>query len=210
LVDRAFIDDPSVALELASLTDLNGSLIVSPHLMANIAAAAALVRSIGVQPEEIVKALQEFQLDAHRIQLVLEKDGVIWVDDSKATNPHAAAAALSSFDSVIWIVGGLLKGVDISNLVSRYSSKLKAAIVIGLDRSAVLEALAEHAPSTQVFEVNTEAADVMSKAVRVAKTMAAEGDVVLLAPAAASMDQFKDYADRGNQFAAAVSREVQE
>lgn len=210
LVDRAFIDDPSVALELASLTDLNGSLIVSPHLMANIAAAAALVRSIGVQPEEIVKALQEFQLDAHRIQLVLEKDGVIWVDDSKATNPHAAAAALSSFDSVIWIVGGLLKGVDISNLVSRYSSKLKAAIVIGLDRSAVLEALAEHAPNTQVFEVNTEAEDVMSKAVRVAKNMAAEGDVVLLAPAAASMDQFKDYADRGNQFAAAVSREVQE
>jgi UDP-N-acetylmuramoylalanine--D-glutamate ligase len=210
LVDRAFIDDPSVALELASLTDLNSSLIVSPHLMANIAAAAALVRSIGVQPEEIAKALQEFQLDAHRIQLVLEKDGVIWVDDSKATNPHAAAAALSSFDSVVWIVGGLLKGVDISNLVSRYSTKLKAAIVIGLDRSAVLEALAEHAPNTQVFEVNTEPKEVMSEAVRVAKTMAAEGDVVLLAPAAASMDQFKDYADRGNQFAAAVSREVQE
>jgi UDP-N-acetylmuramoylalanine--D-glutamate ligase len=73
LVDRAFIDDPGVALELASLTDLNSSLIVSPHLMANIAAAAALVRSVGIQPEEIAQALQEFQLDTHRIQLVLEK-----------------------------------------------------------------------------------------------------------------------------------------
>ncbi len=209
LVDRAFIDDPGVALELASITDLNSSLIVSPHLMANIAAAAALVRSVGIQPEEIAKALQEFQLDAHRIQLVLEKDGVSWIDDSKATNPHAAAAALASFDSVVWIVGGLLKGVDISSLVSRYEAKLKAAIVIGLDRSPVLEALAEHAPNTKVFEVTSEAQEVMSEAVRLAKTVAVDGDVVLLAPAAASMDQFKDYADRGNQFAAAVSREVQ-
>jgi UDP-N-acetylmuramoylalanine--D-glutamate ligase len=210
LVDRAFIDDPGVALELASLSDLNSSLIVSPHLMANIAAAAALVRSVGIQPEEIAKALQEFQLDAHRIQLVLEKDGVSWVDDSKATNPHAAAAALASFDSVVWIVGGLLKGVDISNLVFKYQAKLKAAIVIGLDRSQVLEALADHAPNTQVFEVTSESQEVMTEAVRLAKAVAVEGDVVLLAPAAASMDQFKDYADRGNQFAAAVSKEVQD
>jgi UDP-N-acetylmuramoylalanine--D-glutamate ligase len=210
LVDRAFIDDPGVALELASLTDLNSSLIVSPHLMANIAAAAALVRSVGIQPEEIAQALREFQLDAHRIQLVFEKDGVSWVDDSKATNPHAAAAALASFDSVVWVVGGLLKGVDISNLVFKYQAKLKAAIVIGLDRSPVLEALAEHAPNTQVFEVTSESQEVMGEAVRLAKAVAVEGDVVLLAPAAASMDQFKDYADRGNQFAAAVSREVQE
>jgi UDP-N-acetylmuramoylalanine--D-glutamate ligase len=210
LVDRAFIHDPGVALELASLSDLNSSLIVSPHLMANIAAAASLVRSVGIQPVEIARALQEFQLDAHRIQRVLERDGIVWVDDSKATNPHAAAAALASFDSVVWIVGGLLKGVDISALVSRYSSKLKAAIVIGLERSQVLDALAEHAPSTKVFEVTSESQEVMSEAVRLAKAVAVEGDVVLLAPAAASMDQFKDYADRGNQFAAAVSREVQE
>jgi UDP-N-acetylmuramoylalanine--D-glutamate ligase len=210
LVDRAFIDDPGVALELASITDLNSSLIVSPHLMANIAAAAALVRSVGIQPEEIAKALQEFQLDAHRIQLVLEKDGVSWVDDSKATNPHAAAAALASFDSVVWIVGGLLKGVDISSLVSRYEAKLKAAIVIGLDRFPVLEVLAEHAPNTKVFEVISQSQEVMTEAVRLARTVAVDGDVVLLAPAAASMDQFKDYADRGNQFAAAVAREVQE
>jgi UDP-N-acetylmuramoylalanine--D-glutamate ligase len=210
LVDRAFVDDPGVALELASLADLNSGLIVSPHLMANIAAASALARSVGIQPEEIARALQEFELDAHRIQLVLQKDGISWVDDSKATNPHAAAAALSSFDSVVWIVGGLLKGVDISNLVSRYSTKLKAAIVIGIDRSPVLEALEKNSPTTKVFEVNTELEDVMCEAVRLAKAVAVDGDVVLLAPSAASMDQFKDYADRGNQFAAAVTKEVKE
>ena len=209
LVDRAFVDDASEALELATLEDLNDSIIVSPHLMSNIAAAASLARAAGVQPQEISKALQEFELDHHRIELVLRQDGIEWVDDSKATNPHAAAAALSSFDSVVWVVGGLLKGVDISDLVSRYSPKLKAAIVIGLEREPVLEALAKHSPNTLVHEVNVESSQVMSEVVRIAKGIATEGDAVLLAPAAASMDQFKDYAHRGTLFAEAVTREVQ-
>lgn len=209
LVDRAFVDDASEALELATLEDLNDSIIVSPHLMANIAAAASLSRAAGVQPHEISKALQEFELDHHRIELVLRQDGIEWVDDSKATNPHAAAAALSSFDSVVWVVGGLLKGVDISDLVARYSAKLKAAIVIGLDREPVLEALAKHSPNTLVHEVSVESSEVMNEVVRVAKGVATDGDTVLLAPAAASMDQFKDYAHRGRLFAEAVTREVQ-
>jgi UDP-N-acetylmuramoylalanine--D-glutamate ligase len=208
LVDRAFVDDPGVALELASLTDLRNISIVSPHLMANIAAAAAIARSVGVQPQEISGALQNFKLDAHRIELVLEKDGISWVDDSKATNPHAAAAALSAFESVIWIVGGLLKGVDINNLVARYSNKIKAAIVIGVDRQPVLLALAQHSPATEVFEITAENAEVMNEVVRVAKLVATPGDTVLLAPAAASMDQFKDYSERGNLFAQAINREV--
>jgi UDP-N-acetylmuramoylalanine--D-glutamate ligase len=131
------------------------------------------------------------------------------VDDSKATNPHAAAAALSSFDSVVWVVGGLLKGADISDLVAKYSSRLKAAIVIGLDRAPVLEALAQHSPNTLVHEVTVPDAEVMTQVVRLAKEIAVSGDVVLLAPAAASMDQFKDYAHRGEQFAAAIRKEVQ-
>ena len=208
LVDRAFVDDPSVALELASLSDLNSSIVLSPHLMSNIAAAASLARAAGVQPSEIATALQQFELDAHRIQLVLAKDGISWVDDSKATNPHAAAAALASFDSVVWVVGGLLKGVDISDLVSRYASKVRAAIVIGLDRAPVLEAFAKFAPSTQVFEIVSEPSEIMNEVVRIAKDVAREGDTVLLAPAAASMDQFKDYAQRGEFFATAVKREV--
>jgi UDP-N-acetylmuramoylalanine--D-glutamate ligase len=208
LVDRAFVDDPSVALELASLSDLNSSIVLSPHLMSNIAAAASLARAAGVQPSEIAAALQQFELDAHRIQLVLAKDGISWVDDSKATNPHAAAAALASFDSVVWVVGGLLKGVDISDLVSRYASKVRAAIVIGLDRAPVLDAFAKLAPSTQVFEIVSEPGEIMNEVVRIAKDVAREGDTVLLAPAAASMDQFKDYAQRGEFFATAVKREV--
>ena len=208
LVDRAFVDDPSVALELASLSDLNSSIVLSPHLMSNIAAAASLARAAGVQPSEIATALQQFELDAHRIQLVLAKDGISWVDDSKATNPHAAAAALASFDSVVWVVGGLLKGVNISDLVSRYASKVSAAIVIGLDRAPVLEAFAKFAPSTQVFEIVSEPSEIMNEVVRIAKDVAREGDTVLLAPAAASMDQFKDYAQRGEFFATAVKREV--
>ena len=210
LVDRAFVDDASVALELASLGDINQNIIVSPHLMSNIAAAASLVRAAGLQPQEIARALQSFELDHHRIELVLRQEGIDWVDDSKATNPHAAAAALSSFDSVVWVVGGLLKGVDISDLVTRYSPKLKAAIVIGVDRTPVLEALAMHSPNTQVHEVSADAVEVMTQVVRIAKDIAVSGDVVLLAPAAASMDQFKDYAHRGEQFAEAVRKEVQD
>jgi UDP-N-acetylmuramoylalanine--D-glutamate ligase len=208
LVDRAFVDDPAMAVELASLSDLNSSVFVSPHLMANIAAAASLARAVGVQPKEIAGALQQFELDAHRIQVVLVKDGISWVDDSKATNPHAAAAALSSFDSVVWIVGGLLKGVDISDLVSRYAAKVKAAIVIGVDRQPVLDAFAKLAPGTQVFEITSEPSELMTDVVRIAKDIARTGDAVLLAPAAASMDQFKDYAQRGEFFATAVKREV--
>ena len=208
LVDRAFVDDASEALELASLTDLHNIAVVSPHLMANIAAAAALVRAAGVQPQEIASALRDFKLDAHRIELVLDKAGIKWVDDSKATNPHAAAAALSSFDSVIWIVGGLLKGVDISDLVSRYKEKVKAAIVIGLERDDVLEAFKSHSPDTQLFEITSSSENIMTDVVKIAKSVVQQGDVVLLAPAAASMDQFKDYAQRGELFAQAVNREV--
>jgi UDP-N-acetylmuramoylalanine--D-glutamate ligase len=209
LVDRAFVDDASEALELASMADLNENIIVSPHLMANIAAAASLVRAAGLQPAEIANGLKAFQLDHHRIELVKRQDGIDWVDDSKATNPHAAAAALSSFDSVVWVVGGLLKGVDISNLVAKYSSRLKAAIVIGVDRAPVLEALAQHSPNTLVHEITVPDAEVMTQVVRIAKEIAVSGDVVLLAPAAASMDQFKDYAHRGEQFAEAIRKEVQ-
>jgi UDP-N-acetylmuramoylalanine--D-glutamate ligase len=208
LIDRAFIDDPSVAEELATLDDLKHIALVSPHLISNIAAAAAIARAAGVQPQEIASALREFRLDAHRIELVLEKDGISWVDDSKATNPHAAAAALATFDSVIWVVGGLLKGVDVSPLVERYGKKIKAAIVIGLDREPVLAALSLHAPNTKVFEITVEPTEVMTSVVKIASSIAVTGDTVLLAPAAASMDQFKDYADRGNAFAQAIKKEV--
>ncbi|MEY4042453.1 MAG: hypothetical protein RL529_20 [Actinomycetota bacterium] len=206
LVDRAFLDDrANNALEIATLEDLAQIGVLTPHLMANAAAATALARSAGVEPADIREAIRNFKLDAHRIELVAEANGVRWIDDSKATNPHAADASLASFESVVWIVGGLLKGVDISELVKKYAAKLSAAVVIGKDRAAVLEALAQNAGRVPVVEIQAESGQaVMDEAVAAAAKYAKDQDVVLLAPAAASMDQFKDYADRGNSFAKAA------
>lgn len=201
LCDRAFLDDRgNSALEIATLEDLAEIGVLTPHLMANAAAAVALARSYEIAPEDIRKALRSFRLDSHRIQLVAEKNGVRWIDDSKATNPHAAAASLNSFENIIWLVGGLLKGVDISDLVERYSSRVKVAVVIGKDRQPVLDALAQNAPGVKVIEIH-DSETVMHDAVRAAMGECKQGDTVLLAPAAASMDQFKDYEDRGNSFA---------
>jgi UDP-N-acetylmuramoylalanine--D-glutamate ligase len=177
--------------------------------MANAAAATALARSIGVPAPDIKQALINFRLDAHRIELVAEHNDVRWIDDSKATNPHAAAASLNSFQKVIWVVGGLLKGVDLSDLVAKYANRISCAIVIGKDRLPVLEALAKGAPNSKVIEIS-DTENVMHDVVRAAKQLAVSGDVVLLAPAAASMDQFKDYADRGNQFAEQVKLQLEE
>lgn len=209
LCDRAFLDDrANSALEITTLEDLSKIGVLTPHLMANAAAATALARSYGVSPEAIKAALVEFRLDAHRIELVAEQDEIRWVDDSKATNPHAAAASLNSFEKVVWIVGGLLKGVDLGDLVARYADRLSAAIVIGAERAEVLTALAQNAPGIPVIEIKNPE-QVMHQVVSAAKSVAKPGEVVLLAPAAASMDQFKDYADRGNQFAEQVKIQLE-
>lgn len=206
LCDRAFIENRAdSALELATLEDLAMIGVLTPHLMANVAAASALARACGVEAGAIRSALQNFKLDKHRIELIALKDGISWVDDSKATNPHATAASLSSFDHVVWLVGGLLKGVDIEPLVASYAHKLRGAVVIGADRTLVLDALAAKAPGVPVIEISADDnALVMPRAVAAAANLALPGDTVLLAPASASMDQFKDYADRGTQFASAV------
>ena len=210
LCDRAFLDDrANSALEVATLEDLSSIGVLTPHLMSNAAAATALARSYGVPPEDIKTALSNFRLDAHRIELVAEQGQIRWVDDSKATNPHAAAASLNSFEKVVWIVGGLLKGVDLGDLVSKYANRLSAAIVIGKEREAILTALAQNAPGVPVTEISDQD-KVMHQVVRAAKQVAKPGDVVLLAPAAASMDQFKDYADRGNQFAQQVKIQLEQ
>ena len=209
LCDRAFLDDRgNSALEIATLDDLAQIGVLTPHLMANAAAATALARSYGVAPDDIRTALRNFKLDAHRIELIAERDGISFIDDSKATNPHAAAASLNSFENIIWIVGGLLKGVDISDLVAKYSKRLKAAVVIGADRQPVLEALASYAGGVEVKEISDQE-NVMHDAVAAALKLAKAGDTVLLAPAAASMDQFKDYEDRGKQFADQVRMQLE-
>lgn len=205
LVDNAFSPnrDKKEIEALATSEEISKIGVVTKHLLENVCAAAALARSFGVPAISIASAIATFTLDGHRIQQVLDKDGVVWIDDSKATNSHAAAASLESFDSVIWLVGGLLKGVDIEPLIAKYQHKLKFAIVIGADRSLVLAAFKNVAPSVPILEISN-SENVMTEAVSAASKIASSGDTVLLAPASASMDQFKDYADRGNQFADAV------
>ena len=206
LCDRAFLADRQrSAIELTTLADLAEVGLAAEYMVANVLAACALARSVGVEPAAIRAALCRFRLDHHRTETVASRDGVRWVDDSKATNPHAAEAALVSFDSVVWIVGGLLKGVQIDDLVSRQAARLRAVVVIGLEREPVLAAFARHARHVPVFEVVTlDTKEVMPTAVRLSAAAAERGDVVLLAPAAASMDQFSNYADRGRRFTAAV------
>ena len=206
LIDRAFLADGwRAAAEITTVDELENVGLGSPHMIANVLAACALARSFGVSHGDIRTALSAFRMDHHRTETILERDGVRWVNDSKATNPHAAQAALESFDSVVWVVGGLLKGVDITDLVSANRARLRAVILIGVDRSVLRDAFARHAPALPVFEVDTaDTKEVMPTVVRLAVAVARHGDTVLLAPAAASMDQFTDYADRGNRFAEAV------
>jgi len=206
LVDRAFAgDDGSTALELGTLADV---VPAAPHNVANALAAAALARAFGVSADSVREGLRSFRPDAHRIAEVAVLDEVRWVDDSKATNPHAAAASLSAYDRVVWIAGGLAKGAEFEDLVAGAARRLRAAVLLGADRSRIAAALARHAPDVPVIEVaatDTEAMDlVVAEAARVAQA----GDTVLLAPACASMDMFTNYAERGDRFAAAVRRLV--
>ena len=202
LVDRAFLEERAEsALELADLEDIGKIGPITNQLKQNVAAAAALARAVDVPPVVIKHAISTFTLAPHRVQLVAEHQGIRFVDDSKATNAHAAAASLSSFDSVVWIVGGLLKGVDISDLIVQNLARLKAAVVIGKDTTELAELFSKLAPKLPLRVLTGES---MAMVVQVARELAQQGDTVLLAPAAASMDQYRDYADRGMQFQQAV------
>ncbi|MFI8632267.1 UDP-N-acetylmuramoyl-L-alanine--D-glutamate ligase [Microbacterium sp. NPDC077663] len=207
LVDRAFLEERRTnALELTTLEELAQAGLTAPHVVANILAAAALARSLDVPPAAIRDALRGFRLDPHRIEVVAVAEGVTWVDDSKATNPHAAASSLQAYPGAVWVLGGQLKGVDIDELVAARGPAVKAAIVIGVDRSAIVAAFARHAPTVPLFEVDhAQTEDVMTEVVALAAGVAQDGDVVLLAPAAASFDQFASYSDRGRRFADAVN-----
>ncbi len=207
LIDRGFIPYRTKEVpELANLDDIAQIGVITGHLLANVAAAVAVARACGVDADSIRQAIREFRLDRHRIEFVARQNDVLWFDDSKATNAHAANASLESFERVIWVVGGLLKGVDIAPLIREHRNRLKCAIVIGVDREPVLDALATEAHGLPVFEIAA-GEHLMARVVAKARELAEPGDVVLLAPAAASMDQFKDYADRGQQFAEAVLAE---
>ncbi|MFZ2227032.1 MAG: UDP-N-acetylmuramoyl-L-alanine--D-glutamate ligase [Candidatus Nanopelagicaceae bacterium] len=208
LVDRSFVLDSNEAELIAQLDEIHPR---APHSISNTLAAAGLARSVGVSHQMIRQAVQKFTPGHHRIETVLESDGITWVNDSKATNPHAAAASLASYPSIVWIAGGLAKGASMTDLVMRSKRRIKSAILIGQDRELIAKALSEAAPDIPYLRVDTDPAGaetLMERVVLAAKQIAKAGDVVLLAPACASMDQFISYADRGDQFTAAVKKLV--
>ncbi|KJS55196.1 UDP-N-acetylmuramoyl-L-alanine--D-glutamate ligase [Streptomyces rubellomurinus] len=204
LVDRAFVEDRAKnAAELGSVEDVNPP---APHNIANALAAAALARAYGVEPKAVREGLRAFRPDAHRIAEVATVREVAYVDDSKATNTHAAAASLAAFRPIVWIAGGLAKGATFDDLVQGAAERLRGVVLIGQDRALIREALERHAPDVPVIEAaeGQTGAVAMAEIVRTAASLARSGDTVLLAPACASMDMFTNYGERGDLFAAAV------
>ncbi|WP_443073238.1 UDP-N-acetylmuramoyl-L-alanine--D-glutamate ligase [Streptomyces sp. NBC_01451] len=202
LVDRAFVENRQRnAQELAEVSDVDPP---APHNIANALAAAALARAFGVPPKAVRDGLRAFTPDAHRIAHVADVDGVAYVDDSKATNTHAAEASLAAYESIVWIAGGLAKGATFDELVARSAKRLRGVVLIGADRAQIGEALARHAPEVPVVDLDRTDTGAMLAAVQEARRLAEAGDTVLLAPACASMDMFANYNKRGDAFAQAV------
>ena len=203
LADRAFLDEREThALELATLADVRPPV---PHQVANALAAAALARSYGIDPRHVRDGLRGFEPAGHRIAEVGTVADVLYIDDSKATNTHAADMSLRAYDPVVWIAGGLAKGQTFDDLVERHAGRLRAVVLLGADRGVILEALRRHAPDVPVEEVTDTETGAMHEVVNRAAALAQPGDTVLLAPGCASWYMFTDYAARGRAFAAAVA-----
>lgn len=210
LVDRAFGD----GVPLVSAAEIEPP---GPAGLQDALAASALARAAGVDADAVARGLSAFRVGPHRAATVRELGGVQFVDDSKATNPHAARSSILAHERVVWLAGGLLKGAEVDDLVAEVRDRLVAAVVFGRDGDAIAAALGRHAPDVPVVHVppgdDASVADetdvtngdrVMTLAVRAAAHRAEPGTAVLLAPSTASFDQFRDYGHRGDSFTAAV------
>ncbi len=209
LVDRAYSPNPyKEAVALVGMGDFRyyqgepGLTVLQDAL-----AAAGLTRALGVAPEAVRDGIRGFVPQAHRRATVGQAAQVTWIDDSKATNTHAAAASLAGMppSSVVWIAGGDAKGQSFDQLIQEVAACLRGVVLIGEDRSALREALAKYAPNIPVVEV-TGHDDMMFSVANEAVALSRPGDKVILAPACASWDQFENYSQRGEAFAKAVSR----
>ena len=176
--------------------------LIGQHNRQNTLAAVLAARVAGLEPAEIEAGLATFQNADHRLQVVGERAGVRFINDSKATNVEAAWYALDGIHQpIIWIAGGTDKGNDYASLLSLAGHRVKALICLGVDNTklhAAFDAVVPYVEETQS----------MTDAVARAAALAAPGDVVLLSPCCASFDLFQNYEDRGRQFAAAVEAVV--
>ena len=173
--------------------------LLGNHNVANALAAGLAAHAFGVDVPTIRKALLSYESLPHRLRTVATIDGIRWVNDSKATNPNAAAAALNAMDSPsILLAGGSVKDADFTSLGTLISQKTKAAILFGQTRETLANAIDSSHP---VLVVET-----MEEAVQKARSLALQGDTILLSPACASFDQFKSYAHRGEVFEGLVGK----
>ncbi len=209
LFDRAFAGGEGV--DLGEVPLLRGALAGSGTagpLVRDALAAAALALSVGVTGEDVLAGLRGFAVAPHRFAVVAQADGVTWVDDSKATNGHAAVAALSNVPvgRAVWVVGGDTKGQSLRETVEQVADRIRGAVVIGADQSSLLRDFSQVAPEVPVVSVPGVGAPSswMEEVVRACQALARPGDTVLLAPACASWDQFDSYSERGDIFAQAV------
>ncbi len=179
--------------DVSGSISLDGFTLAGRHNLANAMAASAAALAMGATPDAIERALQQFRALAHRIELVRERSGVKFIDDSKGTNVGAVVEALAAFDSpVILIAGGVDKGGDYSPLIKPLRDKVRLAIFIGEARHKMSDAL------SGVTEIELVAT--LREAVARAAGAARSGEVVLLSPACSSFDQFRNYAERGKLF----------
>jgi UDP-N-acetylmuramoylalanine--D-glutamate ligase len=168
------------------------------HNMKNAMAATAVAQLMKIRKQTIRESLSNFQGVAHRLEKVLKIQNVQYINDSKATNVNATFFALDSMTvPTVWIVGGVDKGNDYTELMSLVREKVKAIICLGVDNKKIIDAFGN------VVDMMVEV-DNMRDAVITAKHIAEKGDAVLLSPACASFDLFQNYEDRGNQFKVAV------
>ncbi len=168
-----------------------------PHDITNALAASALVLETGLADSgAIAEGVRHFEGPPHRLQLVGEREGVSWYDDSKATTPHAASVALAAFESVVLIAGGLNKGLDLSPMADE-AHRVRHVVAIGRDAADIDAVFAGKAP--------VERATSMAAAVEAAAARATRGDAVLLSPGCASFDWYSGYEARGDDFRSLVA-----
>jgi UDP-N-acetylmuramoylalanine--D-glutamate ligase len=171
------------------------------HNLANAIAASGVALAVGAHPAGMARAVAAFTAGAHRLAPAGEVRGVAFVNDSKATNPHAAARALAAFPRVVWVAGGRNKGLAFDELVAGAVDRLVGVVLVGEAADELAVALARAAYPGPVVRAAS-----VGEAVTVGFGLAEPGDTVLLAPACASHDQFANYAERGAAFEAAVGR----
>jgi len=204
MADRAFLAERrDNAIPLANIADLE---IPARHNVENALAASALARAHGIDARDVRNGLKAWKPAAHRIAHVADLNGVTYIDDSKATNTHAAQTSLLAYESVVWIAGGMAKGQDFNDLIIKAGPRMRGVVVLGIDQDEIVRALEDHAPQVPIHRVSDATESAMDEVVRAAAEFAESGDTVLLAPGCASWDMFRDFSARGDAFVASVKK----